>query len=509
MARRVRRPHGRDQVSALDIDGAAVIKTGWKVPTRDGTKERPCKLPGFLICTGHVSSADGRYIVNDAAMADLGFPDVNRILATISKVPDKIPDGLLPQDLRIELDADAVLVRTEYDEDGVPRNVWDFPGMFSEGYSCWDKLGLFCQGDGMQAIRRDEKGFRITVPCIPAGTPGENLEDQCEYSRGIVKNMACKSTGRFVVKLVHPVEDRPLHGTRDITHRFETGSDYSLSSIAKALEHAADMTKYPVTSPNGETRFKALTIGLRAILSLRFGHRRKAKAGPDGNLIDGGDVLVPKLTLTFDEEELRRRRSQIADIIRQSRMQDGMALGFEEQPVVKQISSESSERPPVPAPSTPGAVSPSRAPASSDRAASPAQRPAPSSLRRDEVVDTQAEPIEPSPATEGEGVAPAPSPDPYEGVPPEFKAKVDELFRLCKKGAEIDPSRNVNAWLAYFTERDGKSVKNFNTFFLYARDETEEGKAKHAKVEELLEMAIASATEEIGGPVPEEEEGNE
>jgi len=279
-----RRPYNRDDESPFALTATHLIKIGWNAAEKKGERKSPQRLRGFLLCRNSWGE-DGKPEVEIDLMLRLGYSQ-ERVAQGIAKAYHA-DSSCLPSSISVAIRNDAVRL---------PSGDWDFPGVFGEQLTCFNKEGLFCFGDGFRAHRKQKDGSRSEIECVPKGAAQDD-ETVCEFSaRG-----DCSLSARFICSVVaHCAELEsvrnypwqcllPLHDDGNSTYRLDTGSDSGASAIRDALSQAAGALNGRIT-------------GLTGTLTLNFEGRIKP---------GGGGVRVPQIRLEFDKAQIEWMRREL------------------------------------------------------------------------------------------------------------------------------------------------------------------------------------------------------
>ncbi len=236
--RNVRRRYNREKAHPGAVEGTHLIKVGWNIAADGAQSPKPGKLNGFLLCR-NTKGPDGRPAIDYEAMGILGV--------TREQIQSALKGGLkaapvLPQILHFFVPYDAVK-----GEDGH----WEYPNMVVEQYVCYNKEGMFCNGNGDTASRRLPDGGHALIPCRPVGSDKDRDEPvskhetldgtgYCAYS----VNKTCRDNYRALFTLYHPTEDGPMPLSRafgyQATFQVASTSEYDAQAILRELDAASD-----------------------------------------------------------------------------------------------------------------------------------------------------------------------------------------------------------------------------------------------------------------------------
>ena len=223
------RKFGRTTEGAATLGATNVIKIGHSDQmVKNGIKHKvPKKDGGFRICRNQPDDATGNMLVDYEAMERLGCDR--------KTINDSMQAGIkgrgLPDLLNFYLTCDS-------DHDG---EHWNHGSTYSEQFECWDKIGLWCRGDGETARRRLKGGGEEVIQCRPLGVNGLSPEKCCPYS----KDKKCKTCGKLACGLFtpgvegeapQPLDSRIKFGA---LYKFETTGEYSLMQILNHLDQTA------------------------------------------------------------------------------------------------------------------------------------------------------------------------------------------------------------------------------------------------------------------------------
>ena len=274
------RRYGRGEPKVEGVPATHIIKIGINLATEKGMV-KPGKLNGLLICHDRLDN-DNRLLVDYDSMALLGY---NRAQVDMGiKQHWNAPEGVLPQMLRFVLMADAAK-----DENGD----WMYPNTFAETYACYNKTGLFCEGDGQNARRKQPDGTKKEILCIPFGQEGRDAKEFCEFSG---PGKPCKDHSRLTV-LLYGIDANDTrfnvssHLGPNARFRLDTSSEYSAMATLEELDRAA-------------TRLNGNLCGITGTISFQRKGRRTGQDGPAAKSIVG-HVLVK-----LDEESIARREME-------------------------------------------------------------------------------------------------------------------------------------------------------------------------------------------------------
>jgi len=265
------------------------IQIGCKKKSRNG-KDIPAKLPGFLI---HLDTLDenNKFVLDQEAMGFYGVTDEDIALAKSKGT--KAPVGTLPTALHFYLPKNA---------ERQPDGSWDFPGIFSAAYQCWEKDGLFCEGDGDQANRRQKDGTTKKVSCCPAGVEAVEGETYCPHS----VEGKCKSHMRLIVTLSQGIKNgdpKPLSRALgfDARYRFETSNDTSEIQMLSVLKSAAERTEGRIGWISG-----TLTYVVR-------GRRRAPGSDMAVSMVGQVVMSLSEMDIAYKEQQTHNRFVEMAN----------------------------------------------------------------------------------------------------------------------------------------------------------------------------------------------------
>lgn len=284
MARIKKRRYGRTSDTANSSGATHVIKIGFNAGTSDRVK--PGKFAGFVIYRDTLDQ-------NNTPVIDF---DAMKLLGSTPEQIDEAKkagfkgEGLIPQQLRFILMGDAVKL-----EDGS----WAYPGTYNEAYECYNKIGLWCQGDGEHATRKMEDGSKRQIPCNPYGKEGVDPSEFCEHSG---PGCPCKLHFRLVVCL-YGIDDqgnRFLVSTdlgRQARYRFDSTSEYGSMGTLDALDSASERLNGRINGITGTLTFQRK--------GRRTGNEKFAKS------------IVGHVLFALDEEAIMAREAEFRQQIEQ------------------------------------------------------------------------------------------------------------------------------------------------------------------------------------------------
>ena len=287
------RRYGRDNTVVAGLPSTHKIAIGFNAGVKGEVK--PGKTNGFLIFLDTLDK-DNKLVVDYDAMARLGYG--REMLAKAMAGGFAADESLLPKVLRFVLMADGVM-----DEAGQ----WAYPGTYAASYECYNKAGLWCAGDGANAVRKQDDGSKKLIECIPYGRDGAESETFCKYSG---PDKPCKLHLRLTVCLYYYGQQEldgdgaALPGARprlvspalgyQARYRFDTSSEYCDMGILEVLDSAAN-------------RVRGRLNGITGTLTFTKRGRRTGKEQGLAKSITGFVVFQ------LDEHSIRAREQQIAN----------------------------------------------------------------------------------------------------------------------------------------------------------------------------------------------------
>jgi len=240
-----KRRFGRNGESAYATGATHVIKIGFDARAAGAAYPKPGKLPGFLICRDTLDG-NNQLIVDFNCMKNIGEQYTPETIDKAKKTQLKSAENLLPTELFFVIAYNAK-----------PAGIsWEYPGTFAESYECWRKEGLFCQGDGEQASRRQENGTRAVLPCVPVGREDAAVENFCPQSVA----HECKAHSRLLLCLYFLGADgrpEPLNKSLgwQARYRFDTSSEYYAPRVLAELDQAANRLDGRISGITGALSF--------------------------------------------------------------------------------------------------------------------------------------------------------------------------------------------------------------------------------------------------------------
>lgn len=272
------RKFGRTGQSTYSSNATHVIKIGFDARSPKDERPKPGKLNGFLICRDSLD-ASNNLVVDFDAMQALGIQYSPDMIGKAKAQQMKAPAGILPTELHFVLTHDA---------QRVPGG-WEFPGTFSEAYECWQKSGLFCEGDGHAAKRKQNDGTRKEIECVPMGKEGAEAEKFCPYS----VDKSCKGHSRLILCLfVEDAQGKPQPLSKALgwqaRYRFDTSSGYNPIRIVNELDQAAE-------------RLQGHLAGITGTLTYQLQRKRYAE----------GVAIVGQIMFSLSEADIRRREEEV------------------------------------------------------------------------------------------------------------------------------------------------------------------------------------------------------
>lgn len=240
-----KRRFGRNGESAYATGATHVIKIGFDARANGAAYPKPGKLPGFLICRDTLDG-NNQLVVDYDCMHNIGEQYTPDSIAQAKQAQLKSPEGLLPTELFFVLAYNAKPA----------GDSWDYPGTFAEGYECWRKNGLFCQGDGERATRRQDDGTRAVIPCVPVGIDDAPAASFCQES----VSKECKAHSRLLLCLYFLGQDgRPEPLSKSLgwqaRFRFDTSSEYCAPRVLAELDQAAGRLDGHISGITGALSF--------------------------------------------------------------------------------------------------------------------------------------------------------------------------------------------------------------------------------------------------------------
>ncbi len=240
-----KRRYGRNEKPVAATGATHIIKIGFNAAQKQG-EIQPGKLNGFVIYRDALDN-NNQFLIDFQAMARLGYTAEQ--IQQAKQQGFKADLSLLPQELHFVIMADAKPT----------DNGFLYPGTFEESYECYNKIGLFCSGNGDTASRKLDDGSKRQIPCNPFGKLDIDPSEFCEYSG---PGKACKSHYRLILCLLFrdPATNqmRPLVPELGMQakYRFDSSSEYGAMGILDELDRAAERLNGRINGITGTISFQ-------------------------------------------------------------------------------------------------------------------------------------------------------------------------------------------------------------------------------------------------------------
>lgn len=256
------------------------------------------RLNGFMIY--HATKGAGEkapFVVAFTEMERLGYTreDIDKAI----KIGFDADPAFLPQMLRFIIMSDAE-DPGERDDDG--NIIWKYDRLYASGYVCYDKLGMFCHGNGDVAMRKMKDGTQRRLACNPFGKA--ECEAFCEFSG---PGKPCRLNMGFASCLYYwapeDLDDDgiPIHGRKrkllspalgmQALFVFETTSGICDLNLIQILDKTSNRVNGNIKGLTGTMTF--------------------SKRGRRTGLKDFAKSVVPAVTVTIDEESILARIARL------------------------------------------------------------------------------------------------------------------------------------------------------------------------------------------------------